>query len=272
MRSIVLAENDVAARPHGSRRLFVAWQDPGTRAIIPVGFLSREDTPDGEAFEFRYLRRAAELERFRPFIGFPALDGVYRSADLFPFFENRLMPRTREDYPGYVSTLGLSIDADPFEILARNEGRRATDTLEVFPEPVVDEHGSVSCLFLVRGVRHIRGAHDAIDTVTVGDELHVLFDPQNEIDALAVLLRTGDYRLVGYVPAFLTSLVHRPLEVHGPHAVRITIEHIGDRNGPPHLRLLCHLTAHWSDPQPPLGGPDFEPMVTTAAEGMTSLS
>lgn len=125
------------------------------------------------------------------------------------------MPRTREDYPGYVSTLGLSIDADPFEILARNEGRRATDTLEIFPEPMVDEQGSVSCLFLVRGVRHIRGAHDAIDTVTVGDELHVLFDPQNEIDALAVLLRTGAYRPVGYVPAFLTSLVHRPLESTG---------------------------------------------------------
>jgi len=260
MSSTVLIDGSVAPRAGGVQRLFVAWQDPQTRSITPVGCLTRRQGSDGETFEFRYLRQARELPRFRPFVGFSSLDKSYQSTNLFPFFENRIMPRTRDDYVDYVGTLGLPIDADPFEILAYSEGRRATDAIEVFPAPILDTNGIVTCRFLVHGVRHIAGAHDAIDGLTVGEALHVLPDPENEVDNLAVLLRTGDYRLVGYVPAYLTSLVHRPLDACGSDAVQVNVEHIGDRNGPSHLRLLCRLAARWPDDVPPLGGPDFEPI------------
>jgi hypothetical protein len=257
MSSTALADRDVAPRAGGVRRLFVAWQDPEIRSIIPVGRLTRERDSDGETFEFRYLRRARDLSRFRPFVGFSSLDECYRSSDLFPFFENRIMPRTRDDYGDYLGSLGLPVDADPFEILARSEGRRATDTIEVFPEPSLHD-GSVTCRFLVHGVRHIPDAHDTIDGLSMGEVLCVLPDPKNEFDELAVLLRTGGDRLVGYVPAYLTSLIHRPLDVYGPDGVQVTVEHIGDRSGPSHLRLLCKLVARWPDDVPPLGGPDFE--------------
>jgi len=137
--------------------------------------------------------------------------------------------------------VGDPIDADPFEILAHSEGRRATDAIEVFPAPSLDADGVVTCRFLAHGVRHIPGAHDAIDGLTLGEVLSVLPDPQNEVDRLAVLLRTGGHRLVGYVPAYLTSLIHRPLDAYGSDAVQVNVEHIGDRNGPSHLRLLCRL-------------------------------
>ena len=38
----------------------------------------------------------------------------------------------------------------------------------------------------------------------------------------------------------------------------MTVAHIGDRNGPSHLRLLCALVVRWPYGFPPLGGPDFE--------------
>jgi uncharacterized protein YegP (UPF0339 family) len=259
MSSPALADRGVAPRAGGVHRLFVAWQDPKTRSITPVGCLTRSQGSDGETFEFHYLGRVRQLPHFRPFVGFPSLHGSYRSASLFPFFENRIMPRTRDDYSDYVGMLGLSDDADPFEILARSEGRRATDTIEVFPEPKLDD-GTVTCRFLVHGVRHIAGAQDAINDLSIGDALYVLPEPLNEFDKLAVLLRTGDYRLVGYVPAYLTSLIHGPLDAYGLDAVRVNVEHIGDRSGPSHLRLLCNLAVRWPYDVPPLADSDFQPI------------
>jgi uncharacterized protein YegP (UPF0339 family) len=261
MSSPALADRGVAPRAGGVRRLFVAWQDPTTRSITPVGCLTRRQGSDGDTFEFYYLRRVRQLPHFRPFVGFPSLHETYESASLFPFFENRIMPRTRDDYGEYVGMLGLSVDADPFEILARSEGRRATDTIEVFPEPNLDG-GTVTCRFLVHGIRHIAGAHDAINDRRVGEALYVLPDPLNEFDEQAVLLRTGDYRLVGYVPAYLTSLIHRPLNAYGLDAVRVNVAHIGDRSEPSHQRLLCTLAARWPDDVPPLADSDFQPLAS----------
>jgi len=85
-------------------------------------------------FEFRYLRGAETDPDFRPFIGFPDLHRLYRSTEQFPFFENRLMSRGRADYSAYLGSLGLAHNADPFEVLARSGGRRATDTVEVVAE------------------------------------------------------------------------------------------------------------------------------------------
>src|SRR5688572_26595580 len=119
MSSTALSDTAVSERAHEQgRRLFVAWQDPASRAIEPVGVLSRRVDGDEPIFEYRYLRRAADLAGFRPFVGFPELAGRYRSADLFPFFENRVMPRSRDDYRGFMAQLGLPDQADPFEVLA----------------------------------------------------------------------------------------------------------------------------------------------------------
>lgn len=258
MGSTALADHGgPAARSDPSTsRLLIAWQDPASRRITPVARLERRS--DGEdTYEFRYLRSAVHLERFRPFVGFPDVERIYRSSDLFPFFENRLMPRTRADYSEFVSALGLEPNADPFEVLALSEGRRQTDTIEVFPEPVL-ANGVAQCRFLVRGVRHVPRAQEAIDSLAAGDHLSVVPDPQNPEDRLAVLLRDGDFHLLGWVPAYLTSLISVPLGVLGPDAVDVTVEHIGDRKGPSHLRLLCRLAVQWpSGHMWPFDGGDF---------------
>ena len=264
MRSTALAESAPAAGLVApGRRVFVAWQNPETREITPVAMLQR--LADGEArFEFRYLRRAGDLPDFRPFIGFPDLARPYQSEELFPFFENRIVPRTREDYPEFVRSLGLGPDADPFEILARTEGRRQTDTIEVFPEPLLDQ-GSLCLCFLVHGIRHVPGADEAIEHLSPGAELSVMADLQNDNDVLAVMVRSADYQLLGWIPRYLTELVHTPLRELGQGALSVRVEHIGDRDGPIHLRLLCRMEARWPEGRPaPFSGPDYEPFTQSS--------
>ena len=259
MSSTATAEPAAPSRPDTQRRLlYVAWQDPDSRAFVPVGRLGRDCTDGEVAYEYRYLRNAERLERFRPFVGFPHLRQAYRSSELFPFFENRLMPRTRPDYPDFVGALGLAPDADPFEVLARSEGRRQTDTIEVFPQPELDD-SVARCRFLVHGVRYVPGAQDAIDSLARGDRLRLLVDRQNPTDTCAVLLRDDSFRLLGWVPRYLTELVHTPLDHLGPTGVDVHVEHVGDRDGPVHLRLLCTLEAQWpTDWASPMSGPEFE--------------
>lgn len=245
--------------PTTTRRLLVSWQDPETRSIIPVGVLT-QGTPDGsDDYEFTYLRRAQEQPDFRPFVGFPDLTTVYRSSRLFPFFENRVMSSSRPDFAAFLESIGLNDGATPFEILAHSEGRRVTDTVEIFPEPVIGPDGALVCRFHVRGVRHLPGAHDVIDTLRVGQRLVVEAEPDNPTDPDAVLV-LDDGRRIGWVPAFLTSLVHVPRQLVDDGAVEVVVERIGDRAGPVHQRLLCRLTARWPSAMPmPFSGPDFEP-------------
>jgi hypothetical protein len=241
-------------------RLYVSWQHPDTRQIVPVGMLSRSDADGATAYEFRYLKAALSLDGFSAFVGFPDFTSAYRSEQLFPFFENRLMPRGRDDYNDFLASLGLPQGADPFEVLARSEAKRATDAIEVFPEPTVSADGIASCRFLVRGIRHLPHAQEAIESLTLGERLFVVLDPQNKVDQLAILLRNGQYEFIGYLPRFLTSLVHAPHLNGDIQDVCVRVEHIGDVNGPVHIRLLCRVEVPWPNSGPVLNGPEYEPV------------
>ena len=263
MCAITLAEEQQTADVGHAERLYVSWQDAERRSFVPVGMLTR--SASGE-FEFRYLRGAAVDPEFRPFIGFPDLHQVYRSTEQFPFFENRLMPRNRSDYTAYLGSLGLAENADPFEVLARSGGRRATDTVEVVAPPTVDpDTGHASCHFLVRGVRHVPGADDAIDRLEIGDHLGTEPDVGNAFDRHARYLLTLDGERVGFVPAYLTEFLSRSAGLHGDGTINIFVEHIGERSGPSHFRLLCRLVVPWPEGQPPFSGQAFEPLVIEGA-------
>lgn len=259
MRSTIRYEvRSGAGTAMGSARLYVAWQDPHTRSIEPVAHLDRIPQAGRGMYEFRYLRRALQLERFRPFLGFPDPRRVYRSEDLFPFFENRIIPRERADYGTFVNLLGLEEDADPFEVLARSAGRRQTDTIEVFPGPTYDDH-SARCRFLLHGIRHIPGAEEACGALVVGDRLRAVLDPQNPTDPQAVLVRDEGWRLLGWIPRYLTGLIHEPLRLLGPGALTITVAHVAPPDAPIHLRLLCAVRAEWRPSwERPLSGGEFD--------------
>lgn len=260
MGSDLALDERAASRADASTRvLFVAWQNPESRSLIPIGRLSVPLDPDGEEFEFRYLSRAREALA-RPFSSFPDFRTRYRSSQLFPFFENRMVPAGSADFTEIAASLGLRDGADPFEVLASSGGMRATDTLEMFPEPALDRAARRASLrFLVRGVRHRPEAQDEIDRLDVGDRLRLEPEPDNEVDPLAVLVVPDTKVAVGWIPAYLCPALHRASHASPNRWADMvpTVRHIGDRSGPAHFRLLCDLSFPWPFPDGPFDSDEF---------------
>ena len=248
---------------HADRRLYATWRHP-EGLIHPVGVLTQRvsDSPDGEvSFRFVYLKSAEQLVGFKHLPGLPDLYRAYESPHLFPVFQNRQMPRRRPDYEDYVRELDLNVGCDPFEVLARSEGQRATDRIEVFAYPERTPGGDLTTLFLSRGIRHLAGAADAVSEVRPGDVLRLVDDPGNEVNPQAILMsnRTGEQ--VGWVPNYLVDMIHELRESFEVD-VEITAEHVNSKTTPPHMRLLCRLRAPWPDCYEPLSAPEFQPIVS----------
>ncbi|MDQ3680032.1 MAG: hypothetical protein M3378_05715 [Actinomycetota bacterium] len=248
------------ASEHQERSLFVSWRDPDVGSIYPIGRLVRRIGANGERYSFAYLKMAEHLERFEPLPGLPDLHERYNGERLFPVFANRVMPRNRPDYDLLASRVDLQGDADPFEVLARTGGRRATDRIEVFAGPERTVEGETSVLFLARGIRHIDGAADAVASLHPGDRLALVDDTKNEYNPRAVLLRVSDGRLVGWIPDYLVEHVHELREYNGADPT-VVVEHVNDDSVATHLRLLCRLHAPWPDGYVPFSGPDFQTLV-----------
>ncbi|CCM61777.1 hypothetical protein BN381_10008 [Candidatus Microthrix parvicella RN1] len=128
-------------------------------------------------FRFVYLKGAERDADFPGLQGLMDLHSAYESTALFPVFANRLMPRDRADYGSFMEQLDLSVEADPFEVLGRSEGVRATDRVEVFPGAEVNSEGRLCTLFFGRGTRHIEGASEAVNELRRGDHLALVPNP-----------------------------------------------------------------------------------------------
>jgi len=240
------------------RRLFVSWRDP-VGSIHPIGCLVRRVGPDGEAYRFSYLKTAEQLDDFEPLPGLPDLHHRYESDRLFPVFANRVMPRTRPDFDLLASRVDLGRDADPFEVLARSGGRRVTDRIEVFAPPERTPAGESTALFLVRGIRHVDGAADAVAALAVGDRLLITDQRDNGFHPRAVIVRISDGRQIGWVPDYLVEHVHELRQLNGEDPV-VTVEHVNDATVAAHMRLLCRLRAPWPDGYTPFADAVFQPL------------
>lgn len=234
-------------------RLVVAWQHPIKRSIQPVGFLTRTD----DAFTFGYIRNALTVHDFPGLLGFDDLYGTYESSELFPLFAQRAMDPRRPDYQRYVNRLGLEGEPGPWEQIARSQGHREGDTIQLFPEPTMDGD-EVRCLFLVHGMRHadkspkiINGVRAsatreqidaALERLAPGDELGIFREPGNVKNPLAIVVTISPDQLipVGWVPDLLVEDLQRLLDC--AH-VTVMAEHVNGAEAPWHLRLLARLRA-----------------------------
>lgn len=245
-----------------ARTLYATWRNHDG-LIRPVGILTRlpADSDGGESYRFVYLKAAETFEGFDCLPGLPDLYQVYEDERLFPVFRNRLMPRRRPDYDAFVQKLGLSNDSDPFEVLIRGEGRRATDRIEVFAHPARTPEGDLTTLFFARGIRHIEGAAEAVDQLSADDVLRLEDDPGNTVNPRAILLHARTGRRLGWVPDCLLETIHELRDFDAD--LRVVAEHVNpSATTAPHMRLLCRLRAAWPEGYEPLQGPDYQPIVT----------
>jgi hypothetical protein len=244
-----------------SRVLYVGWQDPETRRILPV---ARVTCDANNAYEFAYIRSVYDAQTlgFLPLLSFPDLDRVYRSREMLPLLHNRLMQSNRPDYADYLGQLGLAADsAEPFTVLGRSGGRRATDTLELFNPPVSTTTGperQMSCVVLARGVRHLAEAETAIALLQAGSKLHVTPDKTNAFNPKALKLVAGS-TVIGYLPDYLVT------ELNCDAAqIDVVVRKVNLPPAPVHHRLLLDVTFPWTDP-PPFSGPKYQPVSAEAS-------
>ncbi len=241
------------------KTLFLAWQDPNTRTWFPIGRL----TYDGEEYQFSYVRGALQAREqcgFNALYSFPEFNQVYKSTIIFPLFSNRIMRSSRPDYKNYIERLNIPEKEDePINILARSGGRKATDTLEVFPCPSQDENGLYEMKFFARGLRYFPlSSVERILKSEPGELLYLSHELQNPYDSKVLMLCTKDHHNVGYCPRYLNNDFHVLLE--NLNSVLVRVERVNPAPTPLQQRLLCNLTAEWKSGFSPFSGNEYQPI------------
>jgi hypothetical protein len=240
------------------RRLILNWQVERTRKIVPVAELVVTTADGVDHFEFGYLEgaRRASVDGFRPLMAFPEFGRRYASNELFPFFHNRVLPTTRPDYVDYVTALNLDPEmVDHVDLLGRGNGRRQTDRVETVLSAERDEAtGRYVTRFLLRGVRHVQHAEDAIATIRAGDTLTAVIEPENQANprARALVARTAT---IGWVPDYLVADLDA-LQA-GDAAPSFIVERVNPPPHPTHQRVLVRLEADWPEGFEPFDAPEF---------------
>jgi len=242
------------------KTLFLAWQDPESRAWFPIGKL----TFDGTQYQFVYTQGAAMAQlkcEFQPLLAFPELNKVYQSIHLFPLFSNRLIQPSRPDYKNYIKWLNIPEgDDDPIAILARSGGRKVTDNFEVFPCPETDENGFYHIHFFAHGLRHLPTcAIERINELKTGELLYLANEFQNPYDSRALLLCTDDHHIVGYCPRYILDDVLQ-LKNKNPELVKVHVERVNPAPTPLQLRLLCNIIAEWPQDFHPYSSQEYQPI------------
>jgi len=244
------------------RSLFLAWRSGDATATRwgPVGRLDRLD----DGYRFVYTRGAKTLEGFQPLPGMPHLDESYESEDLFPLFANRLLDSSRPEYRDSLKWSEFDPDdpPDPIAILAVTEGKRATDSFEVFPCPVRDDAGDYCTKFFLRGLRH--KSEDVLERVSKlarDDRLQIRLEDCNEVDPNAVAIVYNGCE-IGFVPRYL-ALDIRELNEACDH-MDLAVERINN-DAPIQQRLLCRLRSCWPDDFSPCAKDEFQPLASPAS-------
>ena len=219
--------------------LLVTWQNPETRAYFLMGNLQHQ--LDGR-FIFRYYPGVEKTLGFRPIPGFANLTKTYESRVLFPLFSSRLMSAKRSDRPEWLASLGLSEDAETFEILGRSLGLRVADTVELYPEPIADFTArTVTAEVPIHGLRHSKTGLALMDRegIQVGERLLVVPEPENEYDGRALAVRNRDGVHLGYVPAPILDYLERSGYAR-EDATAIAV-HVNPRHYGHHQRLILKI-------------------------------
>jgi len=248
--------------------VFIAWRsgDDTAGRWGPVARVAQG--PYG--YRFVYTKGARALPDFQPFVGMSDLNAVYESDELFPLLANRVLSKSRPEYEAYLTWGGFdpSNPPDPLALLAVTEGRRQTDSVEVFACPQPDADGCYVNKFFLHGVRWmLPAAQERIAQLKTGEQLELRPEPTNEHDPHAVAvfsLQTADAIKIGYVPRYLAQDAKELYEKCEPGFVQLNVERL-NAGAPLQQRVLCRMHARWPNDFRPCSREEFQPIVADLA-------
>lgn len=221
------------------KTLFVASQDPKSREWVPVARLDGGDN----GYALSYTRGALKSPGFVGFGRMSALDRVYYSETLFPFFANRLLSRSRPEYRQFIDWIGLddAFQDDPMSVLSAAGGIRATDNFEVIALPEVRD-GWLRMRFFPKGLRYLpEHAASVINSFSVDQSLYLMHDMQNKNDRNAIVIRSEKpIAMVGYVPRYYCAGL---LHLLGRNSSVATLVRRLNSGAPLDMRYLCEVNA-----------------------------
>lgn len=252
------------------KTLYLAWKESTpAHAWYPVGML--EADTDNNFYRFRYTQGAAEAREksgFAPFDSFPELTRVYESAELFPLFANRVQNPERPSFKDYLLSLDMATghQPDPIELLAVSEGRRATDSLEVFPKVERNPDGVFDLKFFLHGWRHIHpAAIERMAKLQPGEKLNVSLDCTNPVTSFAIQILTADYIMLGWVPRYLFS-DFADIIFRGGCPVEARVVRYNPPPASPAHRLLIDYKGCFPQDHEPMSDGQFRPLILSEAE------
>lgn len=215
--------------------LYIAWQNIETREWIPVAKLEKNEGK----FILSYTQGANKYPAFTGFGRMNDLGKIYSSTDIFPFFKNRLISKSRPDYKKYISWLGLDVDSDEMELLSISSGSRATDSYEIVAPPE-KFNDSLLLKFFIRGISHLpKEVIRLLDNLKVDQKLFLMKDHQNPHDPHATAVRSDDPKvLIGYIPKYYCKSLDRIEKLISKFEVSVSILK-NNIDAPLSMKILC---------------------------------
>ncbi len=218
---------------------------------------------DGKLYRFCYTIGALKFPGFQPFLSMEDLNQMYVSEELFPLFANRLLSKTRPEYEDYLRWGGFGSGhlPNPIAILGITEGIRQTDSLEVFPCPVPDQHGYYHNKFFLHRILCLPDdSQKRISRLQQEEQLSLMPDPADQDDPYAVAVRTFIERtLIGYVPRYLARDTLQLLSNCDPESIDLIVDQL-NLDAPLQQRVLCRMRSYWPDNFRPCQGEEFHPI------------
>ncbi|WP_338921416.1 hypothetical protein V0M98_01280 [Pseudomonas silesiensis] len=227
---------------------FVIWQDPETTMWEPVAKLAEAHG----VYSFSYTQGALN-KNFVPFPRMNILDKVYESTELFPFFQNRLIPERRPEYLTMLSWLDMVPGAnDPLEILSASGGSRKTDNFRIIKVPQMSASKEYRLKFFLSGIAYISDdAKRELLTLDSRTRLSCIIEEGNRADSNAIsVINPGTGHHLGYYPHYLNEdliYVNRKLGVAGGQLITSIPVLKVNLSAPEQYRLLCESVTPWPD-------------------------
>lgn len=193
--------------------LWLIWRNVHTRQRFRIGNLIHESGIYKFEYENKNKHRGLNeaLENgYRPHLAFPDLKRVYVSDKLFGPFSRRLPNTSRPDFSKLLAKYGLASDYTQMDLLRVKGGRLATDSYE-FTHPVYIESSHFDFDFHIAGWRHYDG-DEYLENLTCDTELFFEKEPSNGQDPFAIMVKTIEGALLGYVPAFFSEFMTQVID------------------------------------------------------------